>query len=381
MHTGLDHDQVLQRIYDAADEPSGFFPLVKELTASLNGGRCHMLLLSDAQVPLLQAWEGGTEEDIDRYNRDWREKDPRFSAGIQNLGKVLSDVEVIEPHAFERSAFYHDFMVAIGLRYTMFTTSPVYGGQILAMAFMREMQHGHYTPDQVRGLTRALPHIARAARLRSLLDEANARKDTLEAALDQLPAMLAVVDEQARVTFMNTGARRLLDEGDGLRWDGSRLSAWRTADVHALKGAVSAVARLADSGVRTPNESHEARSVRVERRDGSHGVVTLFPLRPDSTLRRVSDAGRVLCVLYDPARRPQLDFKQLGDLFSLTPTEAELANALVEGKSLGEFALARGTSIETVRTHMKRLLSKTDTRSQADFVRDVLGRIALQRLG
>ena len=54
--------------------------------------------------------------------------------------------------------------------------------------------------------------------------------------------------------------------------------------------------------------------------------------------------------------------------FGATPAEARIAQALMEGNSLYEFADANHLSRHTVRNQMRALLHKTGTRNQADFI-------------
>ena len=55
-----------------------------------------------------------------------------------------------------------------------------------------------------------------------------------------------------------------------------------------------------------------------------------------------------------------------------TPAEARLADALAGGASVREAATKLGVTYETARTHLKRLLSKTGARRQAELVRILL---------
>lgn len=54
--------------------------------------------------------------------------------------------------------------------------------------------------------------------------------------------------------------------------------------------------------------------------------------------------------------------------YNLTPAEAEVTLELAAGLSAAEISRARGTSVHTVRTHLKRVLVKTGTHSQAALV-------------
>ena len=54
----------------------------------------------------------------------------------------------------------------------------------------------------------------------------------------------------------------------------------------------------------------------------------------------------------------------LTEMFRLTPVEAIVATCLLRGDELSAIAAARGTSVETVRGHVKSLLRKTGMRGQ-----------------
>lgn len=78
--------------------------------------------------------------------------------------------------------------------------------------------------------------------------------------------------------------------------------------------------------------------------------------------------GHALLLIADPdvAVKDPTDF--LKDLFSLTTAEIEVAVSLRAGLSLTEIAAARRVSIETVRSQIKSILQKTNTRRQGDLI-------------
>ena len=64
--------------------------------------------------------------------------------------------------------------------------------------------------------------------------------------------------------------------------------------------------------------------------------------------------------------------EQLCELFGLTSSEAGLALALCNGRSIAEAAEDQGLTIETARSYSKRLYSKTGVKGQTDLVRLIL---------
>lgn len=57
----------------------------------------------------------------------------------------------------------------------------------------------------------------------------------------------------------------------------------------------------------------------------------------------------------------------------ITEAEQKLLTALARGQSVGQHAEELGISINTARTHMRRLLEKTGSQNQVDLVRKLLG--------
>ena len=88
-------------------------------------------------------------------------------------------------------------------------------------------------------------------------------------------------------------------------------------------------------------------------------------------LGQVDDALAVLCVS-DPQRPQEAPAEWLQRLYGLTPAEARVLEALVAGHNLKGAAAGLGIAYETVRSHMKSIFDKTNTRRQIDVVKLVL---------
>jgi DNA-binding CsgD family transcriptional regulator len=74
----------------------------------------------------------------------------------------------------------------------------------------------------------------------------------------------------------------------------------------------------------------------------------------------------------DPDRAIDIPDATLAELYHLTPAESAVVRELVLGRSVEEIAERLGIALSTARTHIKRILSKTETRRQADLIRLIL---------
>jgi DNA-binding CsgD family transcriptional regulator len=66
----------------------------------------------------------------------------------------------------------------------------------------------------------------------------------------------------------------------------------------------------------------------------------------------------------------------LQQLFELTPAEAAVSRALAAGASLEDIAASTGVSVNTVKTHLHHVYSKTSTRRQGELIALIHGSTA-----
>jgi DNA-binding CsgD family transcriptional regulator len=89
-------------------------------------------------------------------------------------------------------------------------------------------------------------------------------------------------------------------------------------------------------------------------------VMTCFAFR--------GDEDRIIVVIHDPQTTvPQ--WASFAQFFQLTQTELRLCLALTEGFTLNSYSEKYHVSINTARSQLKTIFSKTETRRQADLLR------------
>ena len=67
----------------------------------------------------------------------------------------------------------------------------------------------------------------------------------------------------------------------------------------------------------------------------------------------------VAIFITDPERQYNLSHRRLREIYELTPAEARLASLVAQGNRLEDAAEDLGVSLNTVRTHLKRIFAKT----------------------
>lgn len=183
------------------------------------------------------------------------------------------------------------------------------------------------------------------------------RRNQLQRLINGLPHAALMVRADGLVTGLNeTAFERLpLDPGDHVAKLGYELE--RDESLAAV------VARALDRR----NGSDEVvlkRAVHIETdRDATLAIVP----------SRGAEAGLDMALLFviDPVWRAEVE-ALMARSYELTSAEARVLIGFLDGHSLHDLALQRGTSYATVRTQFQTVMAKTGARSQAELMRNTL---------
>jgi DNA-binding CsgD family transcriptional regulator len=99
-------------------------------------------------------------------------------------------------------------------------------------------------------------------------------------------------------------------------------------------------------------------------------LVSPLRLPEDAAFRAAQSVAAVF--VSDPERGSETIPDLLCRLYGLTPAEGRLASLLLAGRTLAEAAEMVMVTVLTARTVLKRILAKTDTRSQSHLIRLML---------
>ena len=176
--------------------------------------------------------------------------------------------------------------------------------------------------------------------------------------IERLQCGVILTKAGERPAFANAYARQILDGRDGLAVSDRGLETLRPQETRLLRDAISRAAT---------GELTLCATISVPRRTAARALAVHIPVP-----RHPATVHEVTVLVSDPTIQPALDPARLCRLYGLTRSESALAVMLAQGRTLEEAAELSFTSIHTVRTHLKRILLKTETARQADLVRLIL---------
>jgi DNA-binding CsgD family transcriptional regulator len=110
----------------------------------------------------------------------------------------------------------------------------------------------------------------------------------------------------------------------------------------------------------------EASAIRVERPSGRRPLsMHIAPLRG---ARGQAPVEAALVLIHDSDRHAVPPKQRLREAYGLTAAEAGVAQLLLRGAGMPEIATELRISVETARTHLRRILGKAGVHRQSDLI-------------
>ena len=178
----------------------------------------------------------------------------------------------------------------------------------------------------------------------------------------------AISLSNGEVIVLNDSAQATLDKKDGLSFSKDRRIRSVSADLNSeIHSAI-----LAASQTVSGNNNSASKLLVIPRRSNKQSfLLEISPLR-DSTKELDDFLTGALITIIDPEEQASVSTKGLKELYSLTGAESAIADLMVKGKSNQSISEIRGVTMGTIKSQIKSVLSKTDTKNRTDLIRRVL---------
>ena len=232
---------------------------------------------------------------------------------------------------------------------------------------MRTHQDGPFDTSAVTTLRPLMPHLRRAALLQNEMAFARLQLAVFGVFLNRHPYPIVLSDAAGAVIYANAAAKEIASQKDGFSLRSGHIS---LTSLHNQPTFTKALAEVATG------RNGQLRWLEIERPSNEPAFRVLLlsvahsDLTPSDALQ--AEHGLAIILMIDTGPGQELDPGILQVLFSLTSAEARVASRLAAGRRAEEIADEMGISLETVRTHIRHMLSKTSTGRQGEFISLVL---------
>lgn len=264
-----------------------------------------------------------------------------------------------------RTEFGNDYLIAQNIRHVMGITLAKDTHRHLLFALQRATGQRDYSTDELRLIRLLAPHLARSVQINRQVADITTHKTWACSSLDRLRIGVILLDDQGQPVFFNREAERLVNNNTGFTVKRDGLAFLSMTETCRLRHLIANAGSMA-----VENETIAGGCLLYTGSDGLRLQFQVIPLPrnlSESPWGQSLHSGCV-AVFVSSSGGPHLPWKRLSDLHGLSRAEARLASLLADGISLEEAALVLHVSIQTVRTQLKSIFSKTGVTRQAELV-------------
>lgn len=315
-----------------------------------------------------QVAAGPDDWELTAYRDEFFALDPFVNLPLDEvtaLKDILPDRELVD------SDYYRQYLQPVGLFHILGVDTAEPGGMMARLRISRRQAENEFSAAERDLLERLTPHLRRAIQIYATLNRTTSERDVYAGAVSQLAMATIILDEQARVLNANPVAQVLLDQADGLTVKGKHLQlAGRDAN-RELQQAVETIIKAQQQG-----HPSVARALRVPRSGGRADLGLVVRPVPVSEWSEGQSSPCAAVFVSDPDLHESASKHTLGELFELTPAEANLAILLARGLSLADVSQTQNISQHTARAQLKSIFAKTGVSRQAELVRLIIKSVA-----
>jgi len=368
---GLDGDsarafsETIGAIYDCALDPHRWPDTcrkIADLCESTGGGICvHDLRHTQNDQLFVFGYQA---EFLKRLGAHYAQSPMATADVVANIG----DVKALSTERQEliESRFFRDVLKPFGLKDIIWFPALRTANRMASMHASRRNGASYYDQREMSLFTLVAPHVCRALTISDALDIRALRSEMLERTLDGLAAGVFLTARDGRVVYMNAAAERQVKTGKSIRIVNERISPTDPGARAALSKAIEKASRD-DSDTDTDLREY---SLAIPDAGGAGVVATLLPVDRGRRCDVVAGHSASVAVFTkDPEETSLMPGEAFARLYGLTGGELRVLIALGQGMGAKEAADMLGISEPTVRTHLQRMFSKTETTRQTDLLR------------
>ncbi|MBA3517357.1 MAG: helix-turn-helix transcriptional regulator [Rhizobiales bacterium] len=282
-------------------------------------------------------------------------------------GYFAAGQDDIDTATLERTEFYNDWLRPQGLYESAGTCLMKRNFLTTNITVIRGGRPGTFQPEEREAFNRLIPHLQRAVQVHGQLFSASLRRNGAVRALEALTIGMILAAPDGRVVFANPVAERVLLGGHGLGVGSGIVCGATPAATDRLRHAIRKAAATGGGGGDDPGGV-----IRLAGATGRSLAVLVSPITPEASPFGLPQEPGALLLFADPGRKQGVSPAEMADLYGLSQAEARLLKALADGERLADYARKAGISLNTAKTQLSQVFSKTGENRQSDLIRRVL---------
>ena len=363
-------NQLLETLYTAPTNPVHWVLFLEQFSNFTGIAKAALLAhnFPENQHRILAIRGERLQETVSLYEKhyfqydEWTLRFPRHGLGE----RIIQGDEIWHRDDLHKSVFFNEFLSYVGVSQMSCIASTDMTGVFDAFSVYSGPADREIDGEILGALKILAPHLRTALHTRRMLARLESRIADLENALDSVATGVVLLDAKGKVLLVNKAAQAILDERNGLFLDREALCAPSPTDSAKLSELMRAAISNSRRGDYRPSQA-----ICISRNGKKALQLTMGPLRREGAPGKRTAVA--IAFIQDPDRKSATPVEIFQSLFGLTFAEARLALALLNGDSLSDAAELHRVSLATVRSQLKSIFHKTETRRQGELVRLLAG--------
>ncbi|NIA68054.1 helix-turn-helix transcriptional regulator [Pelagibius litoralis] len=300
----------------------------------------------------------------DLYFSHYHQLDPfRLSLPIAFSPSIMRLQEVCDPKDFARSEYYQDFAIrADSFHLSRFTSR--FDAKLQLKVMLNRSEKGVPLDDlELARFDSLTTHIMRALKVERQITQMGATMDAAFDALNQIGRAAFLVDRNGRVVRMNALADSICGLDDGLTVRNNRLVVDAQNSQRQLREALAR--QICEDAGAAPAGPAIVAFTRPS--GGRPYMAEITPFEFESYWTTETTATALVTINDPDAQQRPKSTGDWGKALGLTRGEWRVATTLVSSRDEGEVAATLGISLNTVKTHRKRIYAKLGIHRRAEL--------------
>ncbi|MEP9360993.1 helix-turn-helix transcriptional regulator [Sphingomonas sp. KR3-1] len=352
-------DRLIGQIYECALDPSQWDATIEQIRLALcpPEWRTAFLMLERRDPPsarFIASTNVGpgvesTYSAVFAYSNPWSQR-----GWLARNGQLIDTDDILPREELRRTSLYKNFLAAMNVDRTLCLMLDRRDGERLGLLLIGP---GDRNLSLLRRGLRVLgPHIQRAVRISQRIASVEVLASAARAAANRSRYAMISLDKDLNILSVNDRVAHYEETGL-ITTAGGRLTFVDPASQQKLaKMGLSSRDDLAFQAIDRAGRERPVLGVLIEPK--------AIPIIGGA----IADAAMIITIGSGVGEAPVLGIDRLAQWFGLTPTEARVVTALVDGQTPQDYAASNGVSVNAVRFHLKHIFLKTETASQAQLV-------------
>ncbi len=306
-----------------------------------------------------------SEDSVSQYNDYFQHISPFRSHIVRmNAGERFSRAEMLSDEEFAETEIYRDYFKKQDIFNYEYRVLFKNSGKAGGISFSRPKRMKNFNEEEIKAMRLLIPHLQNAFQIYLKFSEVQREKQIMMECLESISQAVIVLDKYGKIIFLNSGANKLIDEKNALHI--GRNGTLITNTAHETKKLQSFLKSIFEPKI---NQAENFGGVlQISRTSDLRPLsIMVSPFYEQNNIDFNSETFALLFIS-DPEQKVEASENILSQMYGLTAAESKITAILTQGNSLNQACEMLKIKPNTIRTHLKRIFSKTETNRQSELV-------------